>query len=113
GNHQRSDAVAGQDFGGDGAKCLAEKTGIAANDYARVLRVLGLHVARDSMNGTADVFESKLLGHYRPPSGCAKLDLCSHGVLVPLDGRARLSAVPYVDFFSTGTYERRAIPPSC
>jgi hypothetical protein len=51
------------------------------------------------MYGAPHILEGKLLGHHCAPSGCAKLDLCSHDVLVSLDGRARLSAVPNMDFF--------------
>ena len=78
GNHQRSDATAGEDFCRHGAESLAKESRIASDDNARALRFLRTDISGDTGDRAADIFEGKFLGHHCAPSGCAKLDLCGH-----------------------------------
>ena len=62
------------------AKCLTQKTRIAANNDARGLRFLRNHVTGDSMHRAAHIGEGKLLRNDGAPSRGTELDLRHHVV---------------------------------
>ena len=55
-----------------------EPVRIAPDDDFCPTRFLRRHVARNAVHSPVHIRKRELLGHHRPPSRCAKLDLRCH-----------------------------------